>query len=71
MLEMMDSSYHPTIKTLIGNVFDGKISWPLFKAKDVLLFASCHISDAEHNRITKMYDLRLLCLNLKPCFFPP
>lgn len=26
LLEMMDSSYHPTIKTLIGNVFHGNIT---------------------------------------------
>ncbi|XP_028435224.1 dynein heavy chain 11, axonemal isoform X2 [Perca flavescens] len=33
MLEMMDSSYHPTIKTLIGNVFDA-----LQEAQDIDLY---------------------------------
>ncbi|XP_032374898.1 dynein heavy chain 11, axonemal isoform X1 [Etheostoma spectabile] len=33
MLEMMDSSYHPTVKTLIGNVFDA-----LQEAQDIDLY---------------------------------
>ena len=32
MLEMLDSSYYPTIKTLIGSVFDGEISQDLYCA---------------------------------------
>ena len=32
VLEMLDSSYYPTIKTLIGSVFDGEISQDLYCA---------------------------------------
>lgn len=43
-LEMMESSYHPTIKTLIGNVFNGKTSWFLSE-EDIKHFASSQISE--------------------------